>query len=137
MSETRASGSAGHSHADEPTSNKRGANRMTQRQLTGRVMFKCPRCKARWARDYEVITVSYNRRDYWGKPIASTRLEMPASNKEVNGNCPHCNYGGIITTYVTGTNNPEHKCDARCTNAKGYDCECSCGGKNHGAAYLA
>ena len=26
-----------------------------------------------------------------------------------------------------------HKCDARCLNAKGHQCECSCGGKNHGA----
>lgn len=26
-----------------------------------------------------------------------------------------------------------HKCDARCLNAKRGDCECSCGGKNHGA----
>jgi hypothetical protein len=25
-----------------------------------------------------------------------------------------------------------HKCDARCTNAKGHKCECSCGGANHG-----
>lgn len=32
--------------------------------------------------------------------------------------------------------NPEgsnHKCDGRCLNARGVDCECSCGGKNHGA----
>jgi hypothetical protein len=28
---------------------------------------------------------------------------------------------------VTGT-----KCDARCTSATGHDCECQCGGKNHG-----
>lgn len=27
----------------------------------------------------------------------------------------------------------EHKCDARCTSAKGHSCECSCGGKNHGS----
>lgn len=26
-----------------------------------------------------------------------------------------------------------HKCDARCRNAKGHDCQCSCGGANHGA----
>lgn len=26
-----------------------------------------------------------------------------------------------------------HKCDARCQNAKGHCCECSCGGKFHGA----
>lgn len=25
-----------------------------------------------------------------------------------------------------------HKCDDRCTNAKGFKCECSCGGANHG-----
>lgn len=29
----------------------------------------------------------------------------------------------------------EQPCDARCTNAKGHNCECSCGGKNHGAGY--
>lgn len=34
------------------------------------------------------------------------------------------------------TNNPsKHLCDARCLNATGkiMNCECSCGGKNHGA----
>lgn len=24
-------------------------------------------------------------------------------------------------------------CDGRCTHAKGHECECSCGGKNHGS----
>jgi hypothetical protein len=27
----------------------------------------------------------------------------------------------------------KHKCDARCLNAKGHNCECACGGSNHGA----
>jgi hypothetical protein len=31
------------------------------------------------------------------------------------------------------SNPPLHKCDARCMSAKGRSCECSCGGKNHGA----
>lgn len=26
-----------------------------------------------------------------------------------------------------------HKCDKRCLNAQGHNCECSCGGVNHGA----
>jgi len=30
-------------------------------------------------------------------------------------------------------NPSQHKCDARCMNATGFLCECSCGGKNHGA----
>ena len=31
------------------------------------------------------------------------------------------------------SNPSKHKCDARCTNAKGFRCECECGGKNHGS----
>lgn len=27
----------------------------------------------------------------------------------------------------------KHQCGGRCVNAKGGDCECACGGKNHGA----
>jgi hypothetical protein len=27
-----------------------------------------------------------------------------------------------------------HKCDARCETSKGHNCECSCGGANHGRA---
>lgn len=30
------------------------------------------------------------------------------------------------------SNPSKHKCDARCTTAKGFKCECECGGKNHG-----
>ncbi len=26
-----------------------------------------------------------------------------------------------------------HKCSAKCRSAKGHDCQCECGGKNHGA----
>lgn len=34
-----------------------------------------------------------------------------------------------ISYKVNGT---KHECDARCMNAKGHNCECSCFGKNHG-----
>lgn len=30
-----------------------------------------------------------------------------------------------------------HKCGAKCTHAKGGDCECSCGGANHGKGWSA
>lgn len=36
--------------------------------------------------------------------------------------------------HVRGTHNPGVPCDSRCTGARGNNCECSCGGKNHGAA---
>ena len=41
-----------------------------------------------------------------------------------------------VTRWVRFKINPSlHKCDARCRNAKGHDCECSCGGEFHGAGY--
>lgn len=40
-----------------------------------------------------------------------------------------------VTRKVFYKANPSlHKCDARCLSATGHNCECSCGGKNHGAA---
>jgi hypothetical protein len=36
---------------------------------------------------------------------------------------------------IKGTYSEAHKCDARCLNAKGHDCTCSCGGANHGRGY--
>ena len=30
----------------------------------------------------------------------------------------------------------EHECGAKCMASKGPTCECSCGGKNHGASYV-
>ena len=39
-----------------------------------------------------------------------------------------------VTRMIFRKANPSnHKCDARCRNAKGHSCECSCGGKFHGA----
>ena len=43
-----------------------------------------------------------------------------------------------VTRIIIFKKNPSlHKCDARCQNAKGRNCECSCGGKFHGAGYGA
>jgi hypothetical protein len=43
-----------------------------------------------------------------------------------------------ITRVIDFKSNPSlHKCDARCRHAKGNCCECSCGGKFHGAGEQA
>lgn len=36
---------------------------------------------------------------------------------------------------VRGRLNPEKQCSAKCQASVGHTCECSCGGKNHGAAH--
>jgi hypothetical protein len=38
---------------------------------------------------------------------------------------------------VKGTYSEAHECDARCLNAKGWSCTCSCGGANHGRGHVA
>jgi hypothetical protein len=38
---------------------------------------------------------------------------------------------------VRGRFNPGKLCNDKCQAATGHDCECSCGGKNHGAAHAA
>lgn len=37
---------------------------------------------------------------------------------------------------IRGTYVATVPCDARCAFAKGHDCQCSCGGKNHGAGHV-
>lgn len=49
--------------------------------------------------------------------------------------CPTAGCGGSLAfDTVRATLNPTVPCDARCTNAKGCSCDCSCRGKNHGKA---
>ncbi len=53
-----------------------------------------------------------------------------------SGLCPTCHRAmkhGKLVAHLA----PEHKCDARCTGARGPNCECSCGGANHGAGWAA
>jgi hypothetical protein len=39
-----------------------------------------------------------------------------------------------MTTLITvGNSEGERRCDAKCYDAHGPDCDCVCGGKNHGA----
>lgn len=39
----------------------------------------------------------------------------------------------VTRTIFRKANPSNHKCDSRCRSAKGHNCECSCGGKFHGA----
>lgn len=47
---------------------------------------------------------------------------------------PHANWP-LNWHSIQGIVNAEHICDSRCTNARGHNCECACGGANHGSAY--
>lgn len=56
-----------------------------------------------------------------------TGLEVPTVK------CRQCARTGLYARPVNGKFRADKKCDGRCTSARGHNCECACGGKNHGA----
>ncbi len=75
--------------------------------------------------DIEGITVQLSNVRHDGSPYTSA--------KHFSGIAP-TGERLTCTRAIERKRNPSlHKCDARCTNAKGFRCECECGGKNHGA----
>lgn len=38
---------------------------------------------------------------------------------------------------VKGRYNPDVACNVKCTASKGFNCECSCGGRNHGSGGIS
>lgn len=70
----------------------------------------------------------YTGKCYCGQALSLvTEVEKPY----VRVSCPSCNRSPSIPR-IEGTFNPDHKCDSRCTGAKGNICSCACGGANHG-----
>jgi hypothetical protein len=100
-----------------------------QENKTARFTCKCLMCKKVWT----VNVVSSHTGWNFGKFYNSPKYTM--QDNKVLSVCPFC--GGMVKAKkIEGFVNPEHKCDSRCTGAKGGTCECSCGGENHGISHL-
>ena len=98
---------------------------------TNRIIRRCKRksCGHVWARQYETApnTRAPFRIDESGKRVfASDSYEWT---------CPKCNSQCVTGNTVQGFIS-EHKCGAKCLSAIGPNCECSCGGTNHGTNWL-
>ena len=100
---------------------------------TVRIIWKCknPACHKIWAEDEIYISTGYSF-DRYGKKT----LHYHPSRYYTVKLCPSCNGNNTRSTIVHGSYSPDHKCDPRCTGAHGGDCDCSCGGANHGSDYL-
>ena len=112
-------------------------------QSDGRATLKCRDCKRKGTLRY-VVTSTLTA--YLGRPSTSSTLLAEDRTREISLGrdmdvkralyraCP-CGSIKVTVNLVRGTHNPDKACDARCTNATGPDCECSCTGANHGAAH--
>jgi hypothetical protein len=92
-----------------------------------RIIRRCQRkaCGHTWTLDY---TRADGGSDY--RETAAGRVH--ASN---DWRCPVCSSARVTGNTVRGQVS-DHACDARCMGAVGPNCECSCGGRNHGAHWL-
>lgn len=50
--------------------------------------------------------------------------------------CPRCGEQAWSSKVIEGRFNAAVKCNARCQGATGHDCECQCGGANHGRGFI-
>lgn len=107
------------------------------------IIYNCRHCKRGKRVEYPIgnsnsgfFRLTYDGRQIpagvWIQSCGGGRPTVYAGDTE-NGLCSSC---GRMMTYgaLKSSTNPDHKCDSRCTSARGPQCDCSCGGKNHGVA---
>jgi len=87
-------------------------------------IYRCKRCNStrRVAYRAEKRSIGYGRFDYTYR-----REDTGAIGPGGEVCCGRSMSFGWLKAFL----NPDVKCNARCTHAVGFQCECSCGGKNH------
>lgn len=110
-------------------------------------LYNCGRCKRGrrvvYHRDGSKFRPQIERVDADGKRIpAGVWVERAGGgHPTVYGGDPLgvCDGCGKAMEYgqLQAFSAPDVKCDARCTGARGFQCSCSCNGKNHGAGWSA
>ena len=119
-----------------------GPRETETRRRSARVIFRCSRDRTTWAKDYEAVTFSRPRfiPDVFGGRTTHDRREefyrFDPTGRELrphdDSRCPTCGRTDMVGWHaVEGKINKRIPCDARCWNATGPQCSCSCGGENH------
>jgi hypothetical protein len=106
------------------------------------IIYNCKSCRRGKRVDYPLGNArnGFSRIDSKGKAVpAAVWIQSCGGGKPtVYGGDTEmgiCSCGKMMTFGALKAHlNPDHKCDARCTSARGHNCECSCGGANHGVA---
>jgi len=123
---------------------KKASEQANRQQAKPRaVIYRCDRCKA--ARRVEHPTTYHSEPTYFagrrGEPHRVRRYLVNGrqSGKPAGMLCPNgCERYGqrlwMLGKPIKGTVT-DHACNAKCEAATGPNCECSCGGANHGKAH--
>jgi len=102
------------------------------------VIYNCKRCKLGKRVDYSAGREKSGQYSWPFRLDDAGRRVFPGANQTGNGDgtCPGCSKE-MAWNYLKAVLVVEHKCDARCSEARGHSCECACGGKNHGKGWAA
>lgn len=116
--------------------------------------YKCQKCKHYWVLLFDVQETGKEFWQYgkWNKVYRSTLLNPPAEYLKICPDmsadgllsqsprywklCPKCKSSWVKVRLIVGHVNPKVPCNRDCTHAQGDKCVCSCGGVNHGMAYV-
>lgn len=122
---------------------------MTTTETTFRVIYSCRNrnCKHVFAFDYQQEGIDRYGLSYGSRELNPGETETTydrrdggrrSNQNDVMGDlcCPECGCNLPKSNRVNGTLNESHACNAKCQSSKSGVCACSCGGKNHGIAYL-
>lgn len=113
-------------------------------ETSGAANLKCKNkaCKRAGRQEFVLTTTVWA---YDGRPASSTvatingrqfSIRDPyALARALYAPCPACGSQAVTVNVVKGRLLEDKECGARCRNATGADCECSCVGANHGAAH--
>ena len=104
-------------------------------KATGRMACKCRLCGSRWTAKRDDLESSYARHGE-----TCTRYQATLKRWTAGGRDESAARWSLANSYmdrreIIGTFKAGVKCDARCQGAIGHDCECSCGGANHGIGF--
>ncbi len=105
-------------------------------EKTKRAICRCPVKGCEYVKAFDVPTVQRRINTRFNTFLtceACPGTMMTLANDE---RCPNHPRNLLRVRIVAGKISADHVCDARCTSAIGHNCECSCGGANHGSNYL-
>ncbi len=100
--------------------------------MTGTVLYNCKRCRVGKRIDYPIREPRGRHAGFWhfrsDDGVPERRIYAGASPDCL---CLCCGKK-MDWNFLRAFEVAEIPCDARCTGARGHNCECSCGGENHG-----
>lgn len=103
---------------------------------TKRAICRCTIKGCKYVKAFDVPTVPKRINTRWNTFLSFEACPGTLLTIVNDERCPDHPRNTLRVRVVEGKFSADHVCDVRCTHAVGGNCECQCGGANHGEAWL-